>query len=131
MSGWTKEELKQMNQMREAEREEWDRSRQEWNNARFGYSETETVYVIEYLTEGGVWAGTDPFYDPISHRPGETDDEGHAHDVAAELVLGTRAVSRGAPLGGVHAVRVIRRTATATIISETHTYGFTDVPRET
>ena len=130
MGAYTKDELKQIHEMRKEERAESDRRKEEWDTAKPGFTEEGTVYTIEFRHDDlPTWFGTTPFFDPIRIDPGETEDEAEAHAVAAEILMGKRGVDKQNDPGdyNITGVRVVKRYCSATIISQTET----DVPRET
>lgn len=120
MAAFTQEELARLRAMRRQESADAERERQLWCSVGPGYSETETVYVIEYREQGDHnWLGCSPFYDPLRMRPEETHSKEEAKEVAALILEGKRATDRGAmAMKGIGAVRIIERVASAKIITQ-------------
>lgn len=120
MGAYTKEELQRIYLMRRQERADDDRRREQWNAAPVGWTEDETVYVIEYrIGVGETWNGCSPFFDPLSTSPEETHSRHIAEDVAQELLDGKRGPNKTADPADrdITAVRIIERVSTAKIIS--------------
>lgn len=120
MTGYTDEELKQLRTMRRQEQADGEREWQRWNAAGPGFSDEETVYVIEYREWGDhVWIGCSPFFDPIRVRPEETHSREEAEEVARLVLEGKRATNKGAmAYKGIDAVRIITRVSSAKILTQ-------------
>ena len=130
MGAYTRAELDRIHELRKEWLAESDRRRDQWDAEIAGFTEDQTVYVIEYRCDDNpTWFSATPFYDPVRVQPGETHDEAEAHTVAAKILAGTWGTSKQSNPGSdnVTGVRVIERYSKATIISQTET----DVPRET
>lgn len=113
------EEADSLYELRQQERADGERERKRWSAAGPGYSETETVYVIEYRKHGDpTWFGCSPFFEPLRLRPEETHSRAEAEEVAALIKQDRHPVSKNATEYSIEAVRVIERTATAKIIAQ-------------
>jgi len=121
VTAYTREELDRLHAMRQQRRGDDERRQERWNAIGVGYSETETAYRIEHQNHGDpIWYAASPFYTPLRLDPDETHSKEEAHEVAAMLRKGERAVSKGQEgrPSLVAAVRVIERVSSAKIISQ-------------
>jgi len=121
MTNYTREELDRLNSMRRQRMGDSERERDQWDAAPVGWSESETVYVIEYQHPGDpTWYAASPFYTPLRLNSDETHSKEEAHEVAVMIRKGERAVSKGQEgrPSLVAAVRVIERVSSAKIISQ-------------
>lgn len=119
MAGYTEEENRRRAAMQSQERADEDRRLSMWHAAPVGWSETETVYVIEYRNPGDPsWYGCSPFHTPLRLRPEETHNQYEAEEVARLILAGEWAKNRQEEPGAhpVDATRVIERISTGKII---------------
>lgn len=113
------EEANSLYELRQQERADGERERKRWNEAGPGYSETETVYAIEYRRDGDpTWFGCSPFFEPVSLRPQETRSRQEAEEVAVLLMRGERRRHKQDAPRSLDAVRIIERIAAARIITQ-------------
>jgi hypothetical protein len=116
---WTDEELNTFNRLRKEQRERWDEEKERRNNARKGYSESETTYAIGYQKAGDPgWYVAEPFFDPLQLDSGETTDRERALKVAKAIREGTHPTRRGRKIEQIAAVQIVERVAAMTIIEE-------------
>ncbi len=123
---WTDEELAELHRLRKQEAEESAQEADLWAAANEGYTEAGTEYAIQYQSgTGPVWYDAHPFYEPIRPDHTVTRSKAEAEEVADLLLKGERAVSRGRDPreDNVTGVRVIERTASATILRQVHRTG--------
>lgn len=112
-------EERSLYELRQQERADGDRNRERWHAASPGYSETETVYVIEYRRDGDpTWFGCSPFFEPVSLRPEETHSRQEAEEAAVLLMRGERRLNKQDAPRNLDAVRIIERIATARIVTQ-------------
>lgn len=124
MGAYTPEELARIHTMRQQERDDYDRKKQEWNTTvHVGYCETETEYSIQFrLDYEPAWYAADPFYEPLRTDPGHTHSEAEAHEVAGQLLAGTRGVTKQDTPGdrNITAVQVTEVVSTLKVISRVY-----------
>lgn len=113
------EEARSLRELREQERADGERERKRWNAATPGYSETGTVYAIEYRRDGDpTWFGCSPFFEPLRLRSEETHSRQEAEEVAVLLMRGERRLNKQDAPRSLDAVRIIERIATARIVTQ-------------
>lgn len=120
MSGYTYNPHR-MRELRDEEQAAEDERRGVWTDAKPGYTESETVYVIEYRQGNDpAWYSASPFYEPVRLQYEETHSELEAHEVAARILSGEWGVQRqrDPATDNITTVRVIERVSSAKIISQ-------------